>query len=202
MNETGNETMTDTTAGGTQETDTATQTAGPAGGMPAQGTAPETGTSGALPDTDWSLDPKTFEGSDIDPAFIDSYASLAKKYGMNQENATALLKDAAEILNRMDKQTVTRQTDEWIEASRNDKEFGGAAINANLAVAKKALDTYGTPEIRQLLETTGLGNNPEVIRFFWRVGKTLTEDGTVTGQAGVAGIRTFDDAAKKLYGAQ
>ena len=101
MNETGNETMTDTTAGGTQETDTATQTAGPAGGMPVQG--PDKGTSGALPDTDWSLDPKTFEGSDIDPAFIDSYASLAKKYGMNQENATALLKDAAEILNRPEK---------------------------------------------------------------------------------------------------
>ncbi len=200
MNETGNETMTDTTAGGTRETDTATQTADPAGGMPVQG--PDKGTSGALPDTDWRLDPKTFEGSDIDPAFIDSYAGLAKKYGMNQENATSLLKDAAEILNRMDEQTVTRQTDEWIEASRNDKEFGGAAINANLAIAKKALDTYGTPEIRQLLETTGLGNNPEMIRFFWRVGKTLTEDGTVTGSTGANGIRTFDEAAKKLYGAQ
>ena len=200
MNETGNETMTDTTAGGTQETDTATQTAGPAGGMPVQG--PDKGTSGALPDTDWSLDPKTFEGSDIDPAFIDSYASLAKKYGMNQENATSLLKDAAEILNRMDVETVMKQRNAWAEESRNDKEFGGAALDANLAIAKKALDTYGTPEIRQLLETTGLGNNPEMIRFFWRVGKTLTEDGTVTGQAGVAGIRTFDDAAKKLYGAQ
>lgn len=198
MNETGNETMTDTTAGGTQETDTATQTAGPAGGMPAQ--EPDKGTSGALPDTDWRLDPKTFEGSDIDPAFIDSYASLAKKYGMNQENATSLLKDAAGILNRMDVETVTKQRNAWAEESRNDREFGGAALDANLAIAKKALDTYGTPEIRQLLETTGLGNNPEMIRFFWRVGRTLTEDGTVTGQAGVAGIRTFDDAAKKLYG--
>lgn len=66
-----------------------------------------------------------------------------------------------------------------------------------LAIAKKALDTYGTPEIRQLLETTGLGNNPEMIRFFWRVGKTLTEDGTVTGSTGANGIRTFDEAAKK-----
>lgn len=200
MNETGNETMTDTTAGGTQETDTATQTAGPAGGMPAQ--EPDKGTSGALPDTDWRLDPKTFEGSDIDPAFIDSYASLAKKYGMNQENATSLLKDAAEILNRMDEQTVTRQTDEWIEASRNDKEFGGAALDANLAIAKKAVDAYGTPEIKEFLETTGLGNHPEVIRLFYRVGKTLTEDGTVTGSTGANGIRTFDEAAKKLYGAQ
>lgn len=190
----------DTTASGGQETDTVTdaQTDNPAGGMPAQGTAPDKGMNGALPDTDWNLDPKTF--SDIDPAFIDSYAGLAKKYGMNQENATSLLKDAAQILNRLDTETVTRQIDEWIDQSRNDREFGGTALNANLAIAKKALDTYGTPEIRQLLEATGLGNNPELIRFFYRVGKTLAEDGVVTGQAGSNGIRTFDEAARKLYG--
>lgn len=198
MNETGNETMTDNTAGGAQETDTATQTADPAGSMPVQG--PDKGTNGTLPDTDWKIDPKTFEGSDIDPAFIDSYSGLAKKYGMNQENATALLKDASEILNRMDEDNVTRQTNDWVNQSQNDKEFGGAALNANLSIAKKALDTYGTPEIKQFLETTGLGNNPEMIRFFYRVGKTLTEDGTVTGQVGSKGIRTFDDAAQKLFG--
>ncbi len=196
MNETGNETMTDTTAGSAQETDTATQT--PAGNMPVQG--PDKGTNGTLPDTDWKIDPKTFEGSDIDPAFIDSYSGLAKKYGMNQENATALLKDAAGILSRMDVENVTHQTSEWIEASRNDTEFGGTALNANLAIAKKALDTYGTPEIMQLLEETGLGNNPELIRFFYRVGKTLTEDGVVTRQTGGNGVKTFDEAARKLYG--
>lgn len=199
MNETGNETMTDPVAGGVQGTETATQTADPAGGTPAQG--PDQGTNGAPPDTDWSLDPETLEGLDIDPAFIDSYTGLAKKVGLNQENATAMLKDAVEILNRMDEQTVARQAGEWIEASRNDKEFGGAAIDANLAIAKKALDTYGTPEISRFLETTGLGNHPEMIRFFWRIGKTLTEDGTVTGSTGANGIRTFDEAARKLYGA-
>lgn len=197
MNETGNETMTEVTESAAPATETTTLLDS---GIPAPGTNGDA--NGALPDTDWSLDPKTFEGSDIDPAFIDSYASLAKKYGMNQENATSLLKDAAEILNRMDVETVMKQRNAWAEESRNDKEFGGAALDANLAIAKKALDTYGTLEIRQLLETTGLGNNPEMIRFFWRVGRTLTEDGTVTGSTGANGIRTFDEAAKKLYGAQ
>lgn len=196
MNGTGNETMTDTAAGGTLETDTATQTADPAGGMPAQG--PEAGTNGALPDTDWTLGAQDFDGEDIDPGFIGHYAGLAKKYGMNRDNAVALLKDAAGVLNRMDEANVKAQADEWIEASRNDREFGGTALGANLAIAKKALDTYGTPEIRQLLETTGLGNNPEVIRFFWRVGQTLTEDGVVTGKGG-GGAMTFEQAAAKLY---
>ncbi len=197
MNETANETMTDMPADNGQTADTLTQMDNPTSFAP-DGEIAKNDTPAM--DADWRLDPKTFEGSDIDPAFIDSYSGLAKKYGMNQENATSLLKDAAEIMNRMDAENVTRQTNEWIDQSRNDREFGGAALNANLAIAKKALETYGTPEIKQLLETTGLGNNPELIRFFWRVGKTLVEDGVVTGQMGGNGIKTFDDAARKLYG--
>ena len=137
MNETGNETVTDTPIGSDQ-----TQ------GVPSEAIPSDSATTnnpGA--DTNWSLDLKAFEGSDIDPAFIDSYSGLAKKYGLNQENATSLLKDAAEILNRMDVENVTRQTNDWINQSQNDKEFGGAALAANLAVAKKALEVYGTPEL-------------------------------------------------------
>lgn len=191
MNETGNETVTDTPVESNQAQ--GVQTVGNPSDNAATNNQPAT-------DTNWSLDLKAFEGSDIDPAFIDSYSGLAKKYGMNQENATALLKDAAEIMNKMDAESVTRQANDWINQSQNDKEFGGAALAVNLAVAKKALETYGTPELKQFIETTGLGNHPELIRLLHKVGKTLTEDGTVTGQVGNKGIRTFDDAAQKLFG--
>lgn len=197
MNETGNETMTDNTAVDDQETGATVQTDNQSGGAPSAGN--ET-TNGTLIDTNWTIDAKALDGMNIESGLVDSYTGLAKKYGLNQENATSLLKDAAEILNRMDVETVTKQRNAWAEESRNDKEFGGAALDANLAIAKKAVDAYGTPEIKEFLETTGLGNHPEVIRLFYRVGKTLTEDGIVTSRTGGNAIRTFDDAARKLYG--
>ena len=45
------------------------------------------------------------------------------------------------------------------------------------------LDAFATPEFRQLLEQTGMGNHPEVIRTFYRAGKAISEDGLVSGSA-------------------
>lgn len=191
MSETGTETMTEGAADAAQPEQSTAQDTQNAAPMLTQG-------KDNAANNDWQLDANNFK--DIDPVLIDSYSSLAKKYGMSHENASSLLKDAAEILNRMDVENVQRQSAAWIEASRNDKEFGGAALNANLAIAKKALDAYGSPELRDFLETTGLGNHPAVIRLFFRVGKTLAEDGTVIGAAGISGVKTFEDAARRLYG--
>lgn len=159
------------------------------------------GGAGAVSEADWTLDAKAFDGMEIDPAFIDRYGELARKYGMDRENATSLLKDAAAVMNRMDAETVSEQARQWQLQSRNDREFGGSAIDANLSVAKRALDTYGTPELRELMEATGMGNHPEVIRFFFRVGKTLMEDGFIPSQGGRA-VSSFDEAARQLFGSR
>ena len=195
MNETGNETVMDAGVSPVNGTDAQPQ----ADAQPANaGTLVNSNQSPV--NTDWTIDPNMFGDLDIEPAFVDGYSGLAKKYGMDQEKATAMLKEAVDIANKLDIEGVSRQTQEWQAQARNDKEFGGSALDANLSIAKKALDTYGTPQIRELLEVTGMGNNPEMIRFFYRVGKTLTEDGVVSGQTGGNGIKTFDDAARKLYG--
>lgn len=159
------------------------------------------GGEGLKPEADWTLDAASFDGMEIDPAFIDRYGALAKKYGMDRENAASLLKEAAAVMNRMDAETVGEQARKWQSQSRNDREFGGSAIDANLSVAKRALDTYGTPELKELMETTGMGNHPEVIRFFFRVGKTLMEDGFMPSE-GARTASSFEEAAKQLFGSR
>ena len=69
----------------------------------------------------------------------------------------------------------------WSESSRTDKEFGGDKLNENLAVAQKAMNAFGTPELRAVLNKTGLGNHPELIRAFVRAGKAISEDTFVPG---------------------
>ena len=62
--------------------------------------------------------------------------------------------------------------------------FSGSLSPPNsLSVLKKALDQFGTPELRALLNDSGMGNNPEVIRAFYRVGKAISEDKFVGGKA-------------------
>jgi hypothetical protein len=96
---------------------------------------------------------------------------------------------------------------EWETASKSDKEFGGDKFDANLAVAKKALDAFGTPELRALLgpydpknnpKGTGLGNHPEIIRAFLKAGKAISEDKFVSGTRAPAAL-TNASAANALY---
>jgi hypothetical protein len=89
-----------------------------------------------------------------------------------------------------------------LTSSKTDQEFGGEKLSENLSVAKKALDAFGTPELRKLLDDSGLGNHPEVIRMMYRAGKAISEDrfvgGSPGGQKG-SGFRSMDDLANALY---
>ena len=56
-----------------------------------------------------------------------------------------------------------------------------------MARAQLALDRFDEGKrIGQLLEQTGHGNNPDVLRFFNRLADALMEDGLVQGQTGGA----------------
>lgn len=122
----------------------------------------------------------------------DQFVAVAKEQKLSAEQTKAILelnkaRDAA-MQTRLD----TAKT-QWLESAKSDKEFGGDNLPANVAVARKALDTFGTPELRSLLDTSGLGNHPEIIRAFYRAGKAISEDRLVTGTpAAVPPPRTPD----------
>ena len=91
----------------------------------------------------------------------------------------------------------------WSESSKADNEFGGEKLAENLATAKKALDAFGSPELKQLLNESGLGNHPEVIRMMYRAGKSISEDtfvGASQGSgAGKGQPKDFAGYADALY---
>ncbi|OJH45184.1 hypothetical protein [Paracoccus sp. SM22M-07] len=89
------------------------------------------------------------------------------------------------------------QIETWETDLRNDKEFGGAAFEANVATYSKGVEAVGSPELRTLLDETGLGSHPEVVRAFWKVGKMTADSGIATGQTGTAPKASF---ASALYG--
>lgn len=163
----------------------------PTAGMPAASAQP-------AGQNDWHLSAGDFDGQDISPEFINGYSAIAKELGMSRENSVELLSKAADLANRMDVQAVEQQQNEWIAQAWADPEFGGASLNANLAIAKKALDAFGGEPLKEILEATGYGSHPEVIRFFWKVGQAVSEDSFQRGQTG-SRPASFEDMAKRLY---
>ena len=79
------------------------------------------------------------------------------------------------------------QVNQWRRQATEDPQIGGANLPATVARAQLALDRFDDGKrIGQLLEQTGYGNNPDVLRFFNRLADALMEDGLVQGQAGGA----------------
>lgn len=145
---------------------------------------------------------KSPEIGDINPVVLETYTKAAQELNLSQDAAQKMLDRLAPVMQEQVSQQVQEVRAEWMNSSKTDKEFGGEKLQENLSVAKKALDTFGSPELRQLLDSSGLGNHPEIIRAFYRAGKSISEDRFVAGSqpsAGSTGPRTFDQLASALY---
>lgn len=137
------------------------------------------------------------DGVTYDAAVLGAFSEVAKDLNLSQEAAQKVLDKMAPVMNQRQADQIEAFRTEWADAAKADREYGGDKLAENLGHAKKALDTFGTPELRKLLDDTGLGNHPEVVRVFVRAGKAISEDGFVAGRGGNASKAS----PQKLYSA-
>lgn len=182
--DTGNTDAGDNTSPAAVEGSDAGNTADDTGGNDTTGQLTDGEGSQTVPDTyaDFAMP----EGVTVDSALLSEATPLFKELGLTQEQAQKLVDFQAKQVQASSQSQVdafNQLMNDWQEQSRNDKEFGGDAFDENIAVARSAIDKFGTPELKQLLEEHGVGNHPEVIRFMVKVGKLTAEDvpgGTTT----------------------
>lgn len=63
----------------------------------------------------------------------------------------------------------------WVDQGKADKDIGGAKYDAAVAESQRVIAQLGTPELKAVLETSGLGSHPEVIRLLTKVAPMLGE---------------------------
>lgn len=173
----------------TDNTDTGDNTAPAAvDNSDAGNTADDTGSNDAAGETDSEGSqtiPDTYadfampEGVTVDSALLNDAAPLFKELGLTQDQAQKLVDFQAKQVQASSQSQVDafdQLMNDWQEKSKNDKEFGGDKFEQNIGIARSAIDKFGTPELKQLLEEHGVGNHPEVIRFMVNVGKLTAED--------------------------
>jgi hypothetical protein len=133
------------------------------------------------------------DGAQADPQAMDSFRMVAAEHGLSQQAAQSLLDLHLQTLTSQGQAQVAA-VQQWAEDARADREFGGVGFDANMGIARKALQAYGSPQLAQVLTQSGLGNHPDVIRTFYRIGKTLSEDRRVGG-----GQSTQSDRLNAMY---
>lgn len=139
------------------------------------------------------------EGQELDAEMTAALEPVARELGLNNEQAQKLVdiygKDILPKIEARQQENWAKQTEAWANEVKTDKEIGGDAFVANVGLAQKALDTFAPAGLREYLETTGLGNHPDLVRCFVKVGKAMSEDSMVMPNTG--GQRSQADI---LYG--
>lgn len=140
------------------------------------------------------------DGEAVDQAALQKFEPLLRKHGLSNEAASELATAMAEQQKEFPKQLDTafrEQLATWGTEVKQDKEIGGAHFVQNMKAAQRTLTVYGTKELRAALDSTGMGQHPELVRLFARVGKTLSEDTIEKATMPTGAQKT---AAEKLYG--
>lgn len=142
------------------------------------------------------------EGKELNDSVVAEFSDVAKELNLSQDDAQKLLDRMSVKIADNQQDAINKVRSEWEMQSKIDKEFGGDKLDENLAFAKKALDDLGNDELRNLLNSSGLGNNPEVIRFMIKAGKNISEDGFVgskRSESSSKAAKDFNEHAKTLY---
>lgn len=152
------------------------------------------------------------EGIELDAEVTEAFKADARELNLTQDQAQKLIDRAVELQGKWAEGQVgaideavkasggalvpTAIREEWVTQAKADTEFGGAKLDESLATAKRALEAYGSPKLAELLDKSGLGNNPEIIRLLVKAGKTVSEDSYVGGTSRDGKAK---DAASQLY---
>ena len=144
---------------------------------------------------------------ELDPEIVTTFGEVAKELDLPQDAAQKVLDKVAPAMQARQAKLIEDTKIEWANQSQSDQEFGGESLSANLEVAKQSLDAFGTDAFRALLQESGLGNHPEVIRFMYRAGKAISEDSYVGNSQGAnprgSNIpKDFNGIANALYSNQ
>lgn len=144
---------------------------------PAEGDEPKEDEDEGPPE---AYDFKAPEGVALDQAAVEAFSPIAKDLKLSQAQAQRLV-DVYAGLQAQQAEAQAAQVKAWAKAVTTDKEIGGSKWAENRAVIARARDQFATPELVQLMEQTGLGSHPEVIKLFVKVGKAISDDGHVIG---------------------
>lgn len=162
----------------------------------------ETGEKGPPEAYELNTTVKDAEGKDVavevDPELLAKATPLFKELGLTNEQANKIAPLAIDIQN----QVVAKQNDDfaamrtqWAKDAKADPDIGGKNWDSTISLAAKALDHFGaksniqdvdgqkveTNDFRVLLNDTGLGNHPVMLKIFRSIGQSIAEDTKLEG---------------------
>jgi hypothetical protein len=148
-------------------------------------------------------DLKLSEGSMLSAEDLERISSHAREKGLTQEQAAERLsveeasaKKGAEAYEKRQEEVLAAEKQRWIDAGMADAEIGGDKYQESAELAKRVVEKFGTKELREGLDKSGLGNYHEFVKLMSRIGRAMDSDKLIIGDNN---NKEPKDIAERMY---
>jgi len=124
-------------------------------------------------------------GENYNDEMLGDFKTIAHNLGLNQDQANKIL-DLYQESGQAEEQANNEQFEEMhaVGVAALQKEWG-KNYNENIELSRRAFFQFASKDALDVIEQSGIGNHPEVIKMFSNIGKLLKEDGIMVGEPGI-----------------
>jgi len=133
-------------------------------------------------DNDVVYDLKLSDDNVLGQDELNSVLEFAKENKLAPELAEAVWKRENELLSKLGDAESKRQDDElkeWRSSVINDPDMGGEKLKITTENARRAVKTFGSEDFTKVLNETGYGDHPEIVRFLSNIGSLMNDDALI-----------------------
>jgi hypothetical protein len=124
--------------------------------------------------------------------------SEAHRLGLNKQQFAGLARYLAnQSVDHQQNQAEIRQQSMQESVAQLQQEFG-AAYTQNIGFAQDAVKRFGGEQLVQELDSTGMGNNPALVKAFAQIGRMIAEDEIIGGGGGQSFTKSPEEAQKEI----
>tara|TARA_R110000796_G_scaffold61214_1_gene141791 strand:- start:268 stop:1107 length:840 start_codon:yes stop_codon:yes gene_type:complete len=127
---------------------------------------------------------------------LSSFKQEAHKLGLNSAQVSSLVSWQANNMVGQHKAMEDSMAQSIDTGETALREEWGRAYDQNLEFAKKAFNEYGGDELAAKMESSGMGNDPDVLKAFANIAKTTMADKDLAGTSNNAKMAMTPEEAK------
>jgi pyruvate/2-oxoglutarate dehydrogenase complex dihydrolipoamide acyltransferase (E2) component len=143
------------------------------------------------------------EGVELDEAAAPLVQELFKELGLPQDKAQAVFdkllaidqarQPSAEQAEQQQVEAIGALNKSWADECAKLPDIGGDNFNKSLETTSKVMVKFATPELRQMLNHSALGSNPEFFKFIHSIGSAMSQDTLEHGGNAANGPRSIEE---------
>ena len=127
---------------------------------------------------------------------LDGFREFAHDTGLTQDQASNILKLYGDIQEEQEEAHQNGLEELRTNTTMELQKEWGKNFDGKMDYAKRAFAQFASPELSQLMDESGMGNHPEMLRVFAKVGELMGEDSLVVG-TGLGSSQLSPDQAQQ-----